>query len=174
MDIIKIRETDISDRFLDGFHHIQEWTKQYRRKDNTLELFDVFKTRVWSDEKRLWIASYLKDTVENGGIVLGAFEGEVLVGFAAIDGAVRGNVGRYINLSMLFVDDHHKRRGIGKALLNHSISEAKKLGGEKLFISSIPSFETVSFYLSMGAVFASEIVENLVDTEEDIYLEIKL
>lgn len=174
MDVIKIRETDISDRFLDGFHHIQEWTKQYRRKDNTLELFDVFKTRVWSDEKRIWIASYLKDTVENGGIVLGAFEGEVLVGFAAIDGAVRGNVGRYINLSMLFVDDHHKRRGIGKALLNHSISEAKKLGGEKLFISSIPSFETVSFYLSNKAEFSKETIDEFIDTEEDIYLELVL
>lgn len=174
MDIIKIRETDISDRFLDGFHHIQEWTKQYRRKDNALELFDVFKTRVWSDEKRLWIASYLKDTVENGGIVLGAFEGKVLVGFAAIDGAVRGNVGRYINLSMLFVDDHHKRRGIGKALLNHSISEAKKLGGEKLFISSIPSFETVSFYLSNKAEFSKETIDEFIDTEEDIYLELVL
>lgn len=174
MDIIKIRENDISDHFLDGFHHIQKWTKQYRRKDNALELFETSKIRSWSDEKRIWIASYLKDTIENGGIVLGAFEGEVLVGFGAIDGAVRGNGGRYINLSMLFVDDHHKRRGIGKALLNHSISEAKKLGGEKLFISSIPSFETVSFYLSMGAVFASEIVEDFVDTEEDIYLEISL
>ena len=48
------------------------------------------------------------------------------------------------------------------------------MNADKLFISAIPSFETVSFYLSMGCKDANEIIFEYVDTDEDRYLEYSL
>ena len=42
---------------------------------------------------------------------------------------------------------------------------------EKLFISAIPSKETVAFYFSQGCVDAPVVIEEFVDTKEDRYLE---
>ena len=151
MEYIKLFADDITENFLDGFHHVQKWTRQFVFIDGSLELKDVLKERVWNNEKRIMLSNYLRSTVDEGGVVLGAFDGGVLVAFCAIEGEILGKENKYANLSMLFVDDRYKRVGIGTTLLSLIREEAKKLGAEKIFISSIPSFETVSFYLSNKA-----------------------
>ena len=46
-------------------------------------------------------------------------------------------------------------------------NHATKLGAEKIFISAIPSTETIAFYLKMGCVDANEIVGAFVDSEKE-------
>ena len=54
------------------------------------------------------------------------------------------------------------------------MKEASARGAEKLFISSIPAEETVSFYFAMGCRDAEETVEEFVDMPYDRYLEYQL
>lgn len=87
---------------------------------------------------------------------------------------MRGDSAKYANLTMLFVDDEYKRKGIGKALFNAVCGHTIKMGAEKLFISAVPSVETVAFYFSMGCTDAKEIIPEYIDTEDDRYLEYSL
>ena len=45
---------------------------------------------------------------------------------------------------------------------------------DKLFISAIPSFETIAFYFNIGCGDAKEIISEYVDTDQDRYLEFVL
>ena len=83
-----------------------------------------------------------------------------------------GETASYANLLLLFVDDRFKRHGIGRLLLQEACRYAKKLGAEKLFLSAIPSEDTIAFYQNMGCVDAKEIVNPFVDDEEDRLMEI--
>ena len=64
--------------------------------------------------------------------------------------------------------------GVGRKLFEHICVCAKGMGAEKLFISAIPSFDTIAFYFTMGCVDAREVIPEYVDTEEDRYLEFAL
>lgn len=75
---------------------------------------------------------------------------------------------------MLFVDDKWKRKGLGKKLFDEICKHAAHKGADKLFISAIPSFETVAFYLNMGCEDAKDIISEYIDTENDRYLEYSL
>ena len=49
-----------------------------------------------------------------------------------------------------------------------------EMKADKLFISAVPSFETVAFYFSMGCQDTQELIEEYMDTEHDRYLEYSL
>ena len=95
-----------------------------------------------------------------------------LAGFCCVGGDLAGETASYANLLLLFVDDRFKRHGIGRLLLQEACRYAKKLGAEKLFLSAIPSEDTIAFYQNMGCVDAKEIVNPFVDDEEDRLMEI--
>ena len=171
--IIKQLQTEeIFTDLLASFAHTQRITKKWIKTENVWTLTDVSLLREWSPEKRIWITEYMCHQIERGGITVGAFCENRSIGFCCLDGAVSGDTAKYANLTMLFVDDNWKRNGIGKRLLHEVCKHAVKLGAEKIFISAIPSFETISFYLKMGCTDANEIVETFVDSEDDRYLEL--
>ena len=91
-----------------------------------------------------------------------------------MDGTLAGESTKIANLTMLFVDDRFKRRGIGTGLFRAACLEAKRIGADRLFVSAVPSAETVSFYFRMGCRDAETVPEEFVDTEEDRYLELSL
>ncbi|MDO4332488.1 MAG: GNAT family N-acetyltransferase [Eubacteriales bacterium] len=78
------------------------------------------------------------------------------------------------SIFLLFVDDEWKRKGVGKALFEAICKCAFVNGADKLFISAIPSVETIAFYFSMGCTDAEEIITDYIDTENDRYLEYRL
>lgn len=171
---IEIKQLNIAcivPELLKDFAHYQKITKKWVKRDNVWELTDVSLLREWSAEKRIWITEYMCQQIDRGGITVGAFCNERLIGFCCVDGTVSGNSAKYANLTMLFVDDNWKRNGIGKLLMQEARNHATKLGAEKIFISAIPSAETIAFYQSMGCVDATEIVEVFVDSDDDRYLE---
>ena len=73
-----------------------------------------------------------------------------MVGFASLDGILRGESEKYANLTMLFVDDEWKRQGIGKRLFRRICICAQSMNADKIFITTIPSHDTISFYWNMG------------------------
>lgn len=164
---------DIPDDFLSGFQHDQIIRRKYVQSDGAWKVIPADEHRAWSPEKRLWIPQYLREQSKNGGTIAAAYEktsGELL-GFASVDGVLRGTNARYANLTMLFVDDRFQRQGIGARLFRELCSRAVAMGAEKLFISAISSEETVAFYFAMGCTNAVERIEEFVDTTEDRYLE---
>ena len=61
---------------------------------------------------------------------------------------------------------------VGRLLFREARRCALTMGAEKLFISAIPSAETIAFYQNMGCTDANEIIESFVDSEDDRPLEI--
>ncbi len=164
---------NIPEDFLTGFQHDQCIRRKYVRTDGKWTLVPADERRTWSPEKRRWIAQYLREQRANGGTVAAGYakdSGELL-GFAAVDGILRGKNARYANLTMLFVDERFQRCGIGARLFREICDRAAAMGAEKLFVSAIPSEETVAFYRTMGCTDAEERVDEFVDTQEDRYLE---
>ena len=164
---------DLSPGLLSSFRHRQLIRRKWVRRADW-ELCGAAEVREWDREKREWIPEYLRWQLERGGSALAAYSGDELVGFCALDGCLSGETARYANLTMLFVDDGWQGQGVGKALFRLICVQARKLGAEKLFLSAIPSEETVAFYFHIGCTDAAEIIPDFTDTEEDRYLEFSL
>jgi GNAT superfamily N-acetyltransferase len=85
-----------------------------------------------------------------GGIIIGAFDGEQLVGIVSIENVLRGPENEYAKMDILFVTKSHRGRGIAKALVEEAVKAGVTLGAKKLYISATPSERTVNFYLKAG------------------------
>lgn len=173
IDIIYLSKTEIHTNMLINFQH-QQVIKRKWVLNKSWELVECSDLREWSLKKRKWIIKYLREQIEHGGTVIAAFDESILVGFCCIDGYLRGRTAKYMNLTMLFVDDRWKRKGIGERLFKEICEFALKMEAEKVFISAIPSYETIAFYFHMGCEDAKEIIPEYVDTENDRYLEYPL
>lgn len=174
MIIKELECTELTPVFLQDFGHRQRIRHVWEKADGQWTLKDVNVIREWNDEKRAWIPQYLKEMMEEGGCTFAAYEGNKLTGFITLDGCFGGTEAQYLNLAMFFVDDSYKRQGIGRQLFSKCAERAIQMGAEKLFISAVPSEETVAFYIAMGCRDAEEIIPEFVDTPEDRYLEYDL
>lgn len=174
LKIENIPANSISADMLLYFHHYQIISQKYINTNGNWLITDTHELREWNVEKRKWIPKYLCEQIARGGSIVGAFLDGALIGFCSVDGYLYGETAKYANLTMLFVDDEFKRKGVGTALFKAACKCALANGADKLFISAIPSVETIAFYFNMGCTDTKEIVKNYIDTENDRYLECKL
>lgn len=165
---------DIYPEMLESFNHKQIILNKWTKKDERYVLTKTYEVREWSSDKRIWISRYLYQQINRGGCAVGAFSDNKLIGFGSLDGILEGASNKYVNLSMLFVDDEWQHKGIGKSLFKQICVFAKSMKADKIFISAIPSDETISFYFRMGCQDADQIIESFIDTENDRYLEYDL
>ena len=174
VEIKNLSTNDISSDMLLNFNHHQIITKKWVNRNNKWEIVATSDLREWNKDKRIWISEYLRQQITRGGSVIGAYVEDILVGFCCVDGTLIGKTTKYANMTMLFVDDRWKRKGIGKKLFKEICICAKQMDAEKLFISAIPSFDTIAFYFNMGCKDARDIISEYVDTDKDRYLEFVL
>jgi len=114
----------------------------------------------------------LKATFDGGGFVIGAFDGNRLVGFISINSNVFGSQHKYVLLDQLFVDNKYQNQGIGKRLFYLSAEKAKQWSIDKFYICAGSSEDTLAFYYALGCVDAKEINQQLFeDDENDMQLE---
>lgn len=165
---------ELTPRLLADFCHRQHIQRQWVRRCGAWVLEDVDLLRQWSQQKRAWLPLYLKAQVQRGGVALGAFWDGKLVAFGCLDGTLEGERARYANLTMLFVDDRYKRQGLGRRLFDQLCRYAETLGAERVFVSAVPSWETVAFYQALGCQDAEEVPAAFVDTDDDRFLEYRL
>lgn len=170
----KLTDADLAADTFINFHHNQNWNRQWLKRENTWVLEDICGCRQWNTEKRIWISEYLNQQIQNGGCAIAAFNDAQIIAFACIDGKLRGHPVCYANLTMLFVDDRFQRLGIGKQLIGEIKNEASKIGADRLFISAIPSEDTVAFYFAVGCKDTEYIIPEFVDTEKDRFFELHL
>lgn len=119
----------------------------------------------WSREDYEFLVSCLRNTVDQGGAVYGAFIDGKLKGFASVEGKPFGSLGQYRDLTALHVSQEQRGKGIGKKLLILAAEWARTQGAKKLYISAHSALETQRFYESQGCVDALEISQEHVDLE---------
>ena len=117
----------------------------------------------------------LKETFDGGGYVIGAFDNDLLVGFAAINRELFGNNYKYVLLDQMFISAGYRRMGIGKNMFLMLVEVAKEWGADKFYICAGSSEDTLAFYDSLGCVEAKEINQALYEQDEnDVQLEYDL
>jgi GNAT superfamily N-acetyltransferase len=173
--MITYRKLDISEASkiadIDRTEHI---TLGYRYSHGKLEEYPVdWRVPRWSasGEGSHSVAGRVKSaraTLEQGAEMIGAFEGNRLVGFAVICYQVRANTAQ---LDALFVSQDYRRRGIAERLTGEIVRLARQDGARRLYVSATPSESAVGFYRSQGFVPTSEPLPELFELEpEDIHM----
>jgi ribosomal protein S18 acetylase RimI-like enzyme len=104
----------------------------------------------------------------DGGVMLGAFEGSLLVGFAILRYRLTE---RQAQLVALYVSRGYRRQGIATRLTSRIARLAKADGAEELYVSVTPSESAVGFYMSHGFRLAEAVNDALYALEpEDIHM----
>ena len=170
MRIRKIKLSELDRSLFSDFRRRQAVTDCYRREGGQLVIRSAPFIDDWSEEDYLFLVQCLRRTIETGGGSGG--KKEVLKGFASVEAASLGSRGQYRDLTCLHVSEELRGNGIGRELFSLACMEAKRLGGEKLYISGHSAVETQRFYQSMGCKEALEPMEEHVKREPyDVQLE---
>lgn len=103
-----------------------------------------------------------------GGIALGAFAGETLVGIGIVRAHLRPGVAQ---LAFLHVGNGYRARGIGGRLSAALERLAWDHGDTAIVVSATPSLNTVRFYLNRGYQLMPEPLPELYEAEpEDVHM----
>ena len=119
----------------------------------------------WSEDDYIFLVKCLRNTINTGGGVFGAFSSEKLKGFVSIEGILFGTEKQYADLSSIHVSQDMRGIGIGRKLFMEAKEYAKKCGAKKLYISAHSAVETQAFYKAMGCVEALEYNRQHVEKE---------
>lgn len=175
---IKYRTLDREEISLDlfaGFERRQEVTKCWRKEDGRWVVKDIAFVDQWSQEEYQFLVQCLVGTICHGGMVCGAFLGDVLKGFVSVEGEKIGARGQYMDLTSLHVSLDLRGNGVGTALFQRAAAWARQQGAEKLYISGHSAVETQAFYRAMGCVEAEEYQKKHTELEPcDCQLEYRL
>lgn len=156
---------DISNDFLLDFDRTQEVTDCWRKRNGKWVVEAAPFTDDWSVAEKVSIAAAMQRALVQDGIVYGAFVGEALIGFAAVDMQPFGREKQYVWLFELHTSTAFRDLGIGKKLFAAICDAAKQRGANKLYISAHSAVETQAFYKSLGCVDAMEINHKLAEKE---------
>jgi GNAT superfamily N-acetyltransferase len=101
----------------------------------------------WSEAELAEIAERLAPVLEAGGVALGAFAGDRLVGAAVLGGE---RFGSRLELAFLYVDAAARGRGAATALLDEVCRRARARGAAQLYVSASDTESSIGFYLDRG------------------------
>ena len=140
--------------FRDFIRH-QEVTKCWRyEKDQWIIKEEPF-IDDWTEADYQILISCLKNTVDTGGFVYGAFENDKLKGFVSVEALLFGGEQKYLDLTSIHVSEDMRGKGIGRALFLVAKKWAKEKGAKKLYISAHSAVESQACYKAMGCVEAA-------------------
>lgn len=109
----------------------------------------------------------LANRMEDGDCVIGAFDGDLLVGYIALH-ALSPELAQ---LAELFVSNGYRRHGIASRLTSALIERARASGARQLYVSAVPSESAVGFYRSQRFRLAEQVRPELFRLEpEDIHM----
>ena len=151
-----LSEPQITRELFRYFNRRQEVTKCWRKDQGIWMLKEEHFVEDWSEAQYQFLVECLKNTVNTGGIVLGAFVQEKLMGFASVESRRFGSERQYVQLSCIHVSCESRGLGFGKKLFQYASFGARRLGAEKLYLSAHPAQETQAFYHALGCVEAGE------------------
>ncbi|NEZ44983.1 GNAT family N-acetyltransferase [Paenibacillus alvei] len=113
--------------------------------------------------------------LQNGGMAVGAFDGDTLVGFGVLAHQWRGEQRDQLQVDLMYVSRNYRRQGIGSRIMNELAEEARRRGAKHLYVSSTETRSAVSFYKSNGSQLTDEVDPELFQKEpKDIHMLITL
>ena len=113
-------------------------------------------------------AERIRLAMDDGGLAVGAFAGERLVGFAFLRYRLTEEVAL---LQALWVSRTWRRRGIATAILRRLLEAASEEGARLVYVSACPSESAYGFYLHEGFRPSVWVHRRLHDKEpEDIHM----
>jgi len=111
---------------------------------------------------------WCRRVLERGAVLLGAFDGETILGLAIVEPGFEPALAW---LAFLHVSRPHRRRGAATALWDEAVCIATEAGVPTLYVSATPSASAVGFYISQGCELAVPPHPELFEAEpEDIHL----
>lgn len=156
---------------IDRTEHV---TLGYRMREGKLETEEVsWRVSPWFEqgEGEHSLRKQIRDwrpLVDQGGTMLGAFDGERLVGVCIYRPHLTGSTAQ---LAVLHVSNGYRRRGIARHLTAEVERLARQDGSTSLYVSATPSGSAVGFYRSQGFDLVDEPDPALYALEpEDIHL----
>jgi len=166
MEIKLVNTDNFNEHSLDDFDRFQEVKNCYRLIKGQLTLVYNPFTETWSPERKLEKAEEI-------------LSGEYITYCAFEEGRVVGEIMLVPELDhgRLIVDSFHvsrdcRRGGIGRALFNTAIEEAKRKRARGLYISAMSAEETIGFYQAMGCYVSRNPIKLYADDEPyDIQME---
>lgn len=167
-ELARVGEIDRTERI--DVLYLQHGTRLEERRGD-------FSARAWLTEGRgeHSVAAQqkaLERYVEAGGLVLGAFDAERLVGIGVVVPHLRPGTSQ---LAYLHVSDGSRGRGIGSRLSDELERIAREAGDATMVVSATPSLNTVHFYLGRGFEPTAEPLPELYELEpEDVHLQKRL
>lgn len=161
---------DLSVSMFDHFNRHQEVRLCWRKKNGNWVLENKPGVVEWSKEDIESLVDDLRITLGSSGIVLGAFIGHYLVGFASVELDSFGPSYEYMLLSNLHVSYEYRRKGVGKKLFQLAGRTAKTLGAQKLYISVPSCEETRAFFKAMYCMESAYCVRKLLDADPNCCL----
>ena len=177
MSEIKYRSLDISE--LDRFKEIDRAEvidHIYYMRDGQLVLEEEhWELNGWPPGDLPDIKLKLHACLDEGGAAWGAFDGDHLVGIAALDGRWYGAAGKTLDMYFLHVSNGCRHKGLGRTLAEMMKERAREMGAKRLFVSGLPSLNTIRFYQAMGFDIAEDVDPRLFEREpEDIHMDMGL
>lgn len=171
----ELKEIELDEALFAKFNRYQDVKKCWRKENGEWLLKDIAFTEQWDSNEYRELIKYLQNTIKTGGAIFGAFDKDVLVGFASLENEFFGSNKEYLQLSSIHISYEYRSYGVGKKLFSLICGQAKELGAQKLYISAHSSQETQAFYKSIGCIEATEYNEKLVAAEPcDCQLEYSL
>lgn len=113
------------------------------------------------------VAAKVRDAeryVDAGGVAVGAFEGDRLIGIGIVLPHLRPGIAQ---LAFLHVSAPFRMTGVGGRLSSQLDQIARDLGDTEIVVSATPSANTVHFYLAQGYRLATQPLAELVEREPD-------
>lgn len=111
---------------------------------------------------------FCQEHLNRNGRLYGAFADDKLAGVGLIQQDVMLDTAQ---LAFLHVSKPYRRQGIGGKIVEAIITEAKKAGAKRLYVSAVPSGSAVNFYLSQGFKPTDNPIPALFELEpEDIHM----
>ena len=160
---------------LSKFNRYQEVKRCWRKENDVWKLKDIVFTENWDDERKQNEVENFICCIESGGVVLGAYADNILIGFSCIKNQSFGRQNNYIRLEMLHVSFGFRNKGIGRQLFTQICESARMLGAKKLYITAHSSEESQAFYKMVGCCETLELDQTLHEREPfDCHLEYDL
>jgi predicted N-acetyltransferase YhbS len=126
----------------------------------------------WHPDNVRRLTPLLYECHDRGGKFFAAFDGDKLVGIAALDTVWRGEQHNLLQLEMMHVGRDHRGKGLGTRLFEQARTAARSCGAAGLYISATPSENTVHFYQGRGAtLLPTPDVDLFAKEPDDIHFE---
>ena len=159
-EVERLRELDVSE---DG-DIVYKWID-----GEVVAVPEKWQRHRWGDEECIRRIKVMRDELTSGEIVvLGAFDGDALVGLATFRAHLSPGMSEFAGL---WVSRTHRRQGVATRLAQEVERLARDAASTALYVSASPSRSAVGFYRSRGFRPTLDVNRELYEREpEDIHM----